>query len=283
MVEVTLLGVAQDGARPQAGCIQPCCAGLTSDDTMFPVSLGIIDDSGAGHLIEATRYLGEQFRIWGASSLDSVWLTHAHFGHVDGLGLFGKETMASRDLDLHVSDEMFHLMEETPQWALMLKQGVFQDKVFQNGERITKNENFSIIPIVIPHRDELSDMHAFLICGDNKRLLFLPDHDSWQQTLDCHRQPDIRSWLRHLQVDIALLDGTFWSEEELGGRSQQDVPHPPVKQTLQLLGERKTDDPEIIFIHLNHTNPLYDESSLAYEEVTSNGWKVGVQGQTFTL
>lgn len=283
MVEVTLLGVAQDGARPQAGCIQPCCAGLTSDDTMFPVSLGIIDDSGAGHLIEATRYLGEQFRIWGASSLDSVWLTHAHFGHVDGLGLFGKETMASRDLDLHVSDEMFHLMEETPQWALMLKQGVFQDKVFQNGERITKNENFSIIPIVIPHRDELSDMHAFLICGANKRLLFLPDHDSWQQTLDCHRQPDIRSWLRHLQVDIALLDGTFWSEEELGGRSQQDVPHPPVKQTLQLLGERKADDPEIIFIHLNHTNPLYDESSLAYEGVTSNGWKVGVQGQTFTL
>ena len=61
------------------------------------------------------------------------------------------------------------------------------------------------------------------------------------------------------------------------------MPHPPVKQTLQLLGERKTDDPEIIFIHLNHTNPLYDESSPAYEEVTSNGWKVGVQGQTFTL
>ncbi len=283
MVEVTLLGVAQDGARPQAGCIQPCCAGLTADDTMFPVSLGIIDDSGAGHLIEATRYLGEQFRIWGAASLDSVWLTHAHFGHVDGLGLFGKETMASRDLDLHVSDEMFHLMEETPQWALMLKQGVFQDRVFQNGELISKSERLSIIPIVIPHRDELSDMHAFLICGANKRLLFFPDHDSWQQTLDCHRQPDIRSWLRHLQVDIALLDGTFWSEEELGGRSQQDVPHPPVKQTLQMLGERKAGDPEIIFIHLNHTNPLYDESSLAYEEVTSNGWKVGVQGQTFTL
>ena len=128
-----------------------------------------------------------------------------------------------------------------------------------------------------------SDMHAFLICGANKRLLFLPDHDSWQQTLDCHRQPDIRSWLRHLQVDIALLDGTFWSEEELGGRSQQDVPHPPVKQTLQMLGEKKAGDPEIIFIHLNHTNPLYDESSPAYEEVMRNGWKVGVQGQTFIL
>ncbi|NCG42853.1 MAG: pyrroloquinoline quinone biosynthesis protein B, partial [Euryarchaeota archaeon] len=47
--------------------------------------------------------------------------------------------------------------------------------------------------------------------------------------------------------------------------------------------ERRVDDPEIIFIHLNHTNPLYDESSPAYEEVISNGWEVGVQGQTFIL
>ena len=283
MVEVTLLGVAQDGARPQAGCTQPCCAGLTAEDTMFPVSLGIIDDSGDGHLIEATRYLSEQFRIWGASSLDSVWLTHAHFGHVDGLGLFGKETMASRNLDLHVSDEMFHLIEETPQLAIMLKQGVFNDNVFQNGQHIPLNGQLSIYPIKVPHRDEFSDMHAFLSCGPKKRLLFLTDHDSWQQTLDFHHQPDIRSWLRHLQVDIALLDGTFWSEDELGGRSQENVPHPPVKQTLQMLGPRKADDPEIIFIHLNHTNPLYDESSPAYQEVIENGWQVGVQGQTFTL
>ena len=250
---------------------------------MYPVSLGIIDDEGEGHLIEASRYLGEQFRIWGAPSLESLWLTHAHFGHVDGLGLFGKETMASRDIDLHVSDEMFHLIEETPQWAIMLKQGVFSDSVFQNGQNISLNGQLSITPIKVPHRDELSDMHAFLICGPKKRLLFLPDHDSWQQTLEFHHQPDIRSWLSHLQVDIALLDGTFWSMDELGGRSQENVPHPPVKQTLQLLGERKVGDPEIIFIHLNHTNPLYDENSPAYEEVIDNGWQVGVQGQTFIL
>ena len=45
MVEVTLLGVAQDGARPQAGCIQPCCSGLTAEDTMYPVSLGALEYS----------------------------------------------------------------------------------------------------------------------------------------------------------------------------------------------------------------------------------------------
>lgn len=283
MVEVTLLGVAQDGARPQAGCIQPCCAGLSADETAYPVSLGIIDELGEGHLIEAGRYLGEQFRIWGAASLDSVWLTHAHFGHVDGLGLFGKETMASRDIELHVSAKMRQLIEDTPQWSLLLKQGVFQESVFESEQLIALNGQLTITPIEIPHRDELSDMHAFLVCGANKRLLFLPDHDSWQQTLESQNQPNIRSWLNHLQVDIALLDGTFWSEDELGGRSQENVPHPPVKQTLQMLGQRQDGDPEIIFIHLNHTNPLFDESSAAYEEVILNGWQVAIQGQTFIL
>ena len=46
-----------------------------------------------GHLVEATRALGEQLKLWGHPPLASVLLTHAHFGHVDGLGLFGRETL----------------------------------------------------------------------------------------------------------------------------------------------------------------------------------------------
>ena len=34
----------------------------------------------------------------------------------------------------------------------------------------------------------------------------LPDHDSWEQTL---QQQSIRDWLTQLQIDVALLDGTF--------------------------------------------------------------------------
>ena len=32
MAVVTLLGVAQDGGRPQPGCIRQCCQGLTEKD-----------------------------------------------------------------------------------------------------------------------------------------------------------------------------------------------------------------------------------------------------------
>ena len=44
-------------------------------------------------------------------------LTHAHFGHVDGLGLFGRETLNARGLSLYASPSMLSLIEATPQWA----------------------------------------------------------------------------------------------------------------------------------------------------------------------
>ena len=126
-------------------------------------------------------------------------------------------------------------------------------------------------------------MHAFVVRGPNRSLLFLPDHDTWQETLGRHHEPTIRSWLASLKVDIALIDGTFWSSDELAGRNQDKVPHPPVSITLEMLGSRKEDDPEIYFIHLNHTNPLYDSSSEASAILAASGWTIAKQGQTFSL
>ncbi|MBT6640301.1 MAG: pyrroloquinoline quinone biosynthesis protein PqqB, partial [Euryarchaeota archaeon] len=150
------------------------------------------------------------------------------------------------------------------------------DVVFSQGE-------LSIEAVRIPHRDELSDMHAFIIRGPSKSLLFLPDHDTWDETLAVHNCSTLRQWLSNMRIDIALLDGTFWSEDELGGRNQSQVPHPPVMQTLKMLGEKNQDDPEILFTHLNHTNPLYNRNSEQRNEVERLGWSIAYQGQRFTL
>ena len=53
------------------------------------------------------------------------------------------------------------------------------------------------------------------------------------------------------------------------GRNQDKVPHPPVSQTLEMLGSRAEGDPALHFIHLNHTNPLYDPNSEASAELTT--------------
>tara|TARA_B100000614_G_scaffold259021_1_gene282664 strand:+ start:605 stop:1453 length:849 start_codon:yes stop_codon:yes gene_type:complete len=282
MAEVTLLGIAQDGGRPQPLCAKPCCANVGLGERAFPTSLGVKFEDSSTHLFDATRNLGEQLEIWQENLPSHVWLTHAHFGHVDGLGLFGRETIGAKGIILHVSQQMQKLIQSTPQWAIMLEQGVFTLDVFSTGEAIDCGSE-SIIPLLIPHRDELSDMHAFVVRGRNKSMLYLPDHDSWEQTLSMYGCKLIREWFEKFDIDTALVDGTFWSQHELSGRLQDEVPHPPVSQTIAHLGSRLPTDAEVFFIHLNHTNPLYDRTSSAYGTVESMGWKIGEQGMRIIL
>lgn len=264
MVEVILLGSAQDGGVPQPGCSASCCVEV---QPRLPVSLGVCKD-GINHLIEATRCLQEQLVIWGKQP-DEIWLTHAHLGHVDGLGLFGKEVMNVDKLPLNLSQSMHDLFNSVPMWKRLEEDGNLIPQPFSN----------AIQAISIPHRGEHSDTHAFIIRGDDNSLLFMPDHDTWKETLN---GMSIREWLRELNIDIALIDGTFWSMNELVTRNQSEIPHPPVEQTLEMLGERQTSDPRIVFIHLNHTNPLCKDSS-EKRKLLSMGWEIGEEGMSFKL
>ena len=166
------------------------------------------------------------------------------------------KAIAARDIELHVSDDMYHLIDRTPQWNLMVQQGVFNIQTFTGGDVVFSQGELSIESVRIPHRAELSDMHAFIIRGPSKSLLFLTDHDTWNETLTVHDCSSIRELLAKLNVDIALIDGTFWSEDELAGRNQATVPHPPVFQTLKMLDKKKQGDPDIIFTHLSRLEVL---------------------------
>lgn len=279
MAVVTLLGIAQDGGRPQPGCTRQCCQGLTEEDYRSPVSLAIKTSDGKTLLVEATRDLGRQLRMINNPSIDHLFITHAHLGHVDGLGLFGRETMSARNIQLHCSPSMRALVESTPAWNQLLQQNVLELSAFPR----VKIDDVVVEFIPVPHRAELSDMHATIIRGAEKSLLFLPDHDSWTETLDAHGCDSIRKFLQKFSIDIALLDGTFWSGSELKGRDMSVVPHPTVEESLKRLGRRKDNDPELFFIHLNHTNPLYNPQSEASRQLSESGWSIGHETQQFTI
>ena len=288
---LTILGIAQDGGRPQPGCFRDCCIAPHSDPRLVrhPVSLGIIGTDDSTHLIEASREMAWQFRLWSEvdsseGPLDSIWITHAHHGHVDGLGLFGKEAMNAKGLRLHCSERFADLIEKTPSWSAMVHAGVLEPTSWTDGLPIVLGDSgLTMTPISVPHRDELSDMHSLLISGPGRSVLFLPDHDDWSETLAHVGAADIRGWLSMIGADIALLDGTFWSMDELQHRHQSHVPHPCVSETLERLGPRREDDPEVLFLHLNHTNPLHDQEGPEYAEVLSLGWAVAEEGMRFTL
>jgi len=94
---------------------------------------------------------------------------------------------------------------------------------------------------------------------------------------------NIRDFLKKIRVNIALIDGTFWDKNELKNRKIEKIPHPTISESLELLGKRRFGDPEIYFIHLNHTNPANEESSDQRKKINSMGWGVASQGSTFSL
>ncbi len=271
---ITLLGNAQDAGRPQFGCNEKCCVDARENTKLsrMPVSLGLHGDEIG--LVEVTRCIESQMSLIKNPQISEIWLTHAHLGHIEGLGQFGRESLNSKNIKLRCSASVADYLKSHPIWQ----------KLFERGNLILeKFHSDNVIPIEIPHRSQDFDTHSILFKGKNNNLLFLPDHDNWEKTLNFVGHQSPKEWFASLSADIVLLDGTFWSLDELKNRVQADIPHPPVCNTLDLIGKKEDVDPRIIFIHLNHTNPLHYRDSEEYQKVEQMGWEVGEEGMEFNL
>ena len=93
------------------------------------------------------------------------------------------------------------------------------------------------------------------------------------------------SLLRRLEgVDLLLFDGTFWSDDELiqvqgSGATAREMGHAPVSgadgSLRKLAGLRRL---RKVFVHINNTNPMLDESGPQYAEVRAAGWEIAEDG-----
>ena len=98
------------------------------------------------------------------------------------------------------------------------------------------------------------------------------------------------SLLQHLEeADLLLFDGTFWSDDELirvqgSGSTAREMGHIPVSGAEGSLRELAgLNHPRKVFVHVNNTNPMLDESGPEYEEVRAAGWEVAEDGWSFDL
>jgi len=78
-------------------------------------------------------------------------------------------------------------------------------------------------------------------------------------------------------VDLLLFDGTFWSDDELvrvlgSGETAHQMGHIPAEESLRLL--KSIEVGRRMFIHLNNTNPILNESSPEHRAVRQAGWEV---------
>ena len=90
-------------------------------------------------------------------------------------------------------------------------------------------------------------------------------------------------------VDVILFDGTFWDNEELmriqsGARTAREMGHIPVSGPDGSLAKLAVlQGPRKIYIHINNTNPMLDESGPEYREVRDAGWEIAEDGWNLEL
>ena len=149
-------------------------------------------------------------------------------------------------------------------------------KIFADKELIL-DDNLSLTPVQVPHRDEYSETVGFIIKGNLKKALYIPDIDKWNKW-----NISIVEMIK--KVDFAFLDGTFYDSNEINNRDISEIPHPFIIESLDLFKTlSKAEKDKIYFIHLNHTNPVLNKNSKEYKSVISKGFNVAETGMEFIL
>jgi len=278
-VEAILLGTAQDGGVPQAGCTCDHCREARADPALrqWTACLGLVDRAaGQSWLIDATPDYREQLHALQERApgclLAGIALTHAHVGHYAGLIHLGREAANTQGLPVYASARMAGFLRENAPWSQLVALGNVDLRVLTPDEEVQLSPRLWLTPLVVPHRDEFSDTMAYRVRGTRRRLFYCPDIDGWDR------------WARYLRqvvggVDVALLDGTFYSADELPGRDVAEIPHPLATDTAGRLAGM---DCAAYLIHLNHSNPL-QRPGPEREWLAERGIGAGVTGMRWRL
>ena len=121
-----VLGIAQDGGYPHAGCERICCKDAWKTDSLRKMasSIAIIDPrSGLAWMFDATPDFAKQYNIITkehGARLAGVFLTHAHVGHYTGLMHLGREVMGAKNIAVYAMPRMKMFLEKNGPWKQLV-------------------------------------------------------------------------------------------------------------------------------------------------------------------
>ncbi|HEV7425023.1 MAG TPA: MBL fold metallo-hydrolase [Thermoanaerobaculia bacterium] len=255
-----VLGIAQDGGYPQAGCNRSDCIAAWQNPKLRQrvASLAIVDpQSHQRWIIDATPDFPSQLASLDAAAprgtvlLDGILLTHAHIGHYLGLAHLGREVLGAHSIKVYAMPRMRDFLQHNGPWDQLVKLQNIEIVPIEDGVPIALNERITVTPLRVPHRDEYSETVGFIVRGPTRSILWLPDIDKWEKWTT-----PLESMLA--RVDVAYIDGTFYDASELPGRDLREIPHPLMTETLARLATSPLRT-KVRFIHLNQSNPLLRE------------------------
>jgi len=285
-VSVIVLGTVQDAGSPHIGCKKECCSALflNPDENRKVVALGFIDiENDKTFLFEATPDMPSQLSVLKnyakteTEMPNGIFLTHAHIGHYTGLMYLGREAIGAKNVPVYAMPKMKTFLEENGPWSQLVKLNNITIQELANARQVKLTSNLTVVPFLVPHRDEYSETVGYKILGPNKSLLFIPDIDKWSKW-----KKDIIKEVKN--VDYAFLDATFFDGAEINNRDISEIPHPFIIESMELFKQLpESEKAKIYFIHFNHTNPALQTNSKKANAILNKGFKIAKFGQTIGL
>ncbi len=283
-----VLGIAQDGGAPQAG--YPAEPGWHDPARRrLATSLAVVDPASGGRwLFDATPDFPEQLQRLDEAApsqaarpgLSGIFLTHAHIGHYTGLMYLGKEVLGAKDVPVYAMPRMSRFLTDNGPWQQLVRLNNIALKPLSPGEAVRLTDGLKVTPILVPHRQEYSEVVGFRIEGPKASVLFIPDIDSWAQwdAQGTRIEDEIA------KVDVAYLDGTFFANGEIPGRDMSGFPHPFISASLARFAALPAKErAKIRYIHLNHTNAALWPESAERGLVNQSGSQVAEEGERVDL
>jgi len=309
-MRIQILGSAAGGGFPQWNCNCRNCsslrAGALRAKPRTQTQVAISNDGREWFLLNASPDLRMQIehtptlqprRAVRDSPISGVLLTSADIDQVAGLlslrelQSFGIYCMPSLRRILREGNSMFGMLNRAPQqvcWKDMPLDASFplltldgQEsgaacRAISLGDKFPVYVSEKLVSDLVPQESSIA---LILTSSSGKRVAYMPAVPSLDESL-----------LRLLDtVDLLLFDGTFWSEDELiklqgSGATAKEMGHIPVSgpegSLARLAGLRR---PRKVYLHINNTNPMLDESSPEYREIQAAGWEIAEDGWHFNL
>lgn len=283
-VYMQVLGIAQDAGYPQINCKKECCTPFHKGqkERERVTCMGIVDrKSKKSWLIEATPDIISQWKSLQESceecQISGILITHAHIGHYTGLMQLGREAMGANTIPVYVMPRMKEFLETNGPWSQLVALKNIDLRLLHSETEVQLSENVSIVPLLVPHRDEFSETVGFEVKGPDKKALFIPDIDKWEKWHYSILQ-------KVKETDHLLIDGTFYDTDELPGRDMSEIPHPFIEESVKLFSHLNDEEKnKICFIHLNHSNPLIQNMSEKKIFVEKSGFNIAFDGRQFPL
>ena len=309
-MRIEILGSAAGGGFPQWNCNCRNChslrEGTLAAKSRTQTQVAVSNDGRAWFLLNASPDLRLQIERTAAlqprtavrdSPISGLLLTSADLDQIAGL-LSLRELQplrvyctASLRRILQEDNSVFGMLNRVPQqicWMDIKLGERFPLLAMDGNESGICCEVFSLekkYPVyVLPERaaalnpDEAS-VGVMLTASSGGRLAYLPAVSA------------INKQLLHLleTADLVLFDGTFWSDDELiqvqgSGATAREMGHVPIsgaEGSLRALAGLQR--PRKVYVHVNNTNPMLDESSPEFCEVGAAGWEVAEDGWQFNL